>query len=113
MTFNLERLNFRITRVVLLTTAMVNLVFSYLFWRGLFYDLAPVCGSYCEIWPGIRVHEVCILLCYPRNRWYFPTFVIGITLLAFYLILRLLSAKTQTKHNNGEENAEIEPTNPL
>ena len=109
MTFKLELLNSRITRVVLLATAMVNLLFSYLFWRGLFYNLAPTCGSYCEIWPGIRVHEVCILLCYPRNRWYLPTFIIGITLLAFYLILRL----SYFKQNNGEENAEIEPKNPL
>lgn len=54
-------------------------IISFLAFHGLWItDNNWVCGSACEIWPGIMTSQVCIEICIARNRWYRPLYWIGI-----------------------------------
>ena len=55
--------------------------FSYLLFEGLFTEFISYCGSACEIWPGIQTSIPCILVCIPRNPYYFLFFILGIILI--------------------------------
>ncbi|MHA1671766.1 MAG: hypothetical protein ACTSV5_14505 [Promethearchaeota archaeon] len=70
--------------IIIITSLVIGLVFeiiSFLLFQGLFANLNYHCGSVCEIWPGIPISDVCILMCVPRNGYYFLFFIIGIILI--------------------------------
>lgn len=71
-------------------------MFSFMFFNGLWYEMNPVCGSYCEVWPGIMTDEVCILICAARNGYYVHSFYIGLIFLALPIIF-FIKLKTKKK----------------
>ncbi|MHA1456852.1 MAG: hypothetical protein ACTSR5_12870, partial [Promethearchaeota archaeon] len=69
-----------------LTISMIFEIISFLLFQGLFANLNYYCGSACEIWPGISISEVCVLMCVPRNGYYFLFFIIGTVLITGSII---------------------------
>jgi hypothetical protein len=68
-------------------------VLSFLLFEGLFADLNFVCGSACEIWPGIPISDVCILVCMPRNGYYTLFFILGVFIIIFGVSLLIYKLK--------------------
>jgi hypothetical protein len=52
-------------------------VFSIAAFYGFGAEAWPVCGSACEVWPGIPTGDACILTCVIRGGAYFPLFYTG------------------------------------
>ncbi len=53
--------------------------FSIAAFYGLGAEAWPVCGSACEVWPGIPTADACILICVQRSGAYLPLFYTGMT----------------------------------
>jgi hypothetical protein len=53
-------------------------MFSIAAFYGFGAGIWPVCGSACEVWPGIPTSEACILICVLRNGAYVPSFYAGL-----------------------------------
>ncbi|NMC06813.1 MAG: hypothetical protein GYA24_16465 [Candidatus Lokiarchaeota archaeon] len=64
--------------VILAVLAVACEAFSMAAFYGFGAESWPICGSACEVWPGIRAGEVCILICVLRNGAYIPAFYAGL-----------------------------------
>jgi hypothetical protein len=53
-------------------------LFSVAAFYGLGAEAWPICGSACEVWPGIPTGAACILICVLRNGAYIPLFYSGL-----------------------------------
>jgi hypothetical protein len=60
--------------------ALVCEILSFAMFHGFLVQMYPICGSACEIWPGIPTSDVCILICVNRNGFYLPFFAAGLLL---------------------------------
>ena len=78
-------------------------VISYLMFKGILMGSFIICGSGCEIWPGIELPFVgCLAMCVDRNGYYPLFFLIGlggILLSGGILATRMLLVKGKLKEN--------------
>ena len=79
-----------ITIIALLIAGIFCEIFSVLLFYGLFWQLYPICGSACEIWPGIPTSLSCILICVSRNGFYPLFFAFGVILITIGITLIII-----------------------
>jgi hypothetical protein len=68
------------TFILLAVAAVACEGFSLAAFHGLWAQAWPVCGSACEVWPGIMTGTICVLSCSTRNGMYIPLFWSGIVI---------------------------------
>jgi hypothetical protein len=65
--------------IVLAILAVTCEIFSIAAFYGFGAEAWPVCGSACEVWPGIPTSGYCILICVLRNGAYILLFYAGLS----------------------------------
>ncbi|MHA1819096.1 MAG: hypothetical protein ACTSU2_01080 [Promethearchaeota archaeon] len=101
---------YRQVSYLILSTGIIFGILSFLMFNGVIISSKMVCGSYCEVWPGIRVKEYCILSCAPRDKYYRVFFIISLILIVSSLVLygvesrktKLLSIKEKRRGDKKE-----------
>ncbi|MHA1792078.1 MAG: hypothetical protein ACTSVI_05490 [Promethearchaeota archaeon] len=63
--------------ILSMLVGIISFILSYFVFNGLWSEVWTICGSPCEVWPGIDTGDFCTPVCIPRSGIYIIFFVAG------------------------------------